>query len=993
MKKALSYDWKTRLLATNKLLLSLFLLCTSTLLLAQQQVVTGTIVDDLGDPLIGVTIAVKGTGTGSYSDIDGNFSVEAPENSTLVITYIGFVTQEIQVTNTTRHLNIVLSDDTHTLSEVVVVGYGSLEKKQVTSSISSIKGDNLPVGVGGATVATALLGKVSGLVIDGTDSPNATNKFQLRGPASINSSAEPLVVIDGMPGGDLRSLVQEDILSIDVLKDASAGAIYGTRAAAGVILVTTKSGQATDGKVRMTYSGEVSVKQAFGKPAMMSAKEFLEHDLGTNYGSDVDWWDEALANHTTSQKHNISLQAGSKNAQLYASFTYQTNKGIVKFEDRTDYAGRMNAKFKLFDGWLDIDARADYRQAFRNKSTLDMEKTFRNNPTRAVYDLESETGYNIWTGDNNQQNTIADAAHYTDDGLDKWFRPDVSFKLNILPIPGLSYQQTIAYELRQWEGHTYRGKNHTDEISAGRTGTASIEFSKTENLNTEGYFTYVKEVGDHYFNAVAGYSYFEENGESFSMKNRNFTSDLVGYWDIGAGTAQLGTGSSDAEMKSKKNITERLMAYFGRLNYSYKDRYMATATIRHEGSSKFAKGNQWGTFWALSGGWRISEENFMKEISWISELKLRVEYGVTGNNGFDAKYAATMYGKDVYWIMPDGTWAYTYGKSENINPDLKWEEKTEWNFGLDYSFLNNRLYGKVDIYRRKVNDLIYSVAVPNPPYTKTSMHQNIGNMENKGWEFEIGADIVRTKDWSYSTSINMSHNESKLTYLDGNQSYIGKGSFPSPGSYGNPIRIYEGNTIGSFFLYKYAGLDEDGKFLVYNANDEIIPIEEAHNVNDKRQVGNYNPKVILGWTQNLRYKNFDLGITCVSWLKFDVYNTFDMFLGLPNTPDPGFNMLKNAYKKNGHIYSNRDAIDYFLEDGSFFKIQNINLGYTQDLKKYNKYIESARLYMTINNVAKFTKYSGSNPEQSIVGLEGGIDYFNKVYPQARTYTFGVQLNF
>ncbi|MCD8030614.1 MAG: carboxypeptidase-like regulatory domain-containing protein [Bacteroides sp.] len=288
MKNALSYVWKTRLLATNKLLLSLFLLCTSTWLLAQQQVVTGTIVDDLGEPLIGVTISVKGTGTGAYSDMDGNFSVEAPENSTLVITYIGFVTQEIPVTNTTKHLNIVLSDDTHVLSEVVVVGYGSLEKKQVTSSISSIKGDNLPVGVGGATVATALLGKVSGLVIDGTDSPNADNKFQLRGPASINSSAEPLVVIDGMPGGDLRSLVQEDILSIDVLKDASAGAIYGTRAAAGVILVTTKSGQATDGKVRMTYSGEVSVKQAFGKPAMMSAKEFLANELGTDYGADVD---------------------------------------------------------------------------------------------------------------------------------------------------------------------------------------------------------------------------------------------------------------------------------------------------------------------------------------------------------------------------------------------------------------------------------------------------------------------------------------------------------------------------------------------------------------------------------------------------------------------------------------------------------------------------------------------------------------------------------
>jgi len=960
------------------------------MLFAQQNVVRGTIVDELDDPLVGVTVAVKGTGTGAYSDIDGNFSVEAAENSTLVITYIGFVTQEIKVTSATKNLRIVMADDTHTLSEVVVVGYGSLEKKQVTSSISSLSADKLPVGVGGATVATALLGKVSGLVISGTDSPNSGNTLQLRGPASINSSQTPLIVIDGMPGGDLRSLVQEDILSIDVLKDASAGAIYGTRAAAGVILITTKSGKVDDGKVKMSYTGEVSVKQSFGKPNMMSAEEFLENGLGEDFGSKTDWWDEALADNTTSQKHTISLQTGTKNAQLYASFMYQTNKGILKFEDRTDYAGRINAKFKLLEGWLEIDTRADYRQALRNQSTVSMAATFRNNPTRSPYDPESESGYNIWTGTAVEQNTIADAALYTDEGLDKWFRPDVSMKLNILPVPGLSYQQTIAYELRQWERHTYRSKHHYEEVTNGRTGTAGLEFSKTENLNTEGYFTYVRSIGDHYIHAVAGYSFFEKNGESFSMKNRDFTSDLVQFWDIGKG---LYLADGKAEMNSKKEITERLMAYFGRLNYSYKDRYMATATIRREGSSKFAKNNQWGNFWALSGGWRISEENFMKGLDWVSELKLRLAYGVTGNNGFDAKYAATMYGSDKYWIMPSGEWAYTYGKTQNINPDLKWEEKTEWNFGIDYSFLNNRLYGKLDIYRRKVNDMIYSVNVSNPPYTRTTMHKNIGNMENRGWEFEIGGDIIRNKNWQYSTHINMSHNSNKLTYLNGNQSYINKGGFVAPGSYGAPIRLEEGREIGSFFLFKYAGLDEEGKFLVYNADGDIIPIANANKDLDRHHVGNYNPKLIIGWTQNLRYKNWDLGATCISWLKFDVYNTLNMYMGLPNTADPGLNMLSNTSSKYGHIYSSREILDFFLEDGSFFKIQNINLGYTHNLKPYNKFIESARLYMTINNVAKFSKYSGVDPEQNITGLEGGIEYFNKLYPQARTYTFGVQLTF
>ncbi|MCC8154539.1 MAG: SusC/RagA family TonB-linked outer membrane protein [Tannerellaceae bacterium] len=576
-------------MVSNKLLISLFLMCTTIpMLFAQQSVVNGTIVDNFGDPLIGVTIAVKGTTTGTYSDLDGNFSIEVPENATLVMSYIGFVTQEVKVTNTRQHLNVVLLDDTQTLDEVVVVGYGTLQKKQVTSSISSISADKPPTGVGGATIATALQGKVSGLVIAGTDSPNAENTLQLRGPASINSSQNPLVVIDGTPGGDLRSLVQEDILSIDVLKDASAGAIYGTRAAAGVILVTTKSGQVDDGKVKMTYSGEVAFKQSFGKPNLMSADEYRYHEIGPDYRESIDWWDEALADKPTSQKHTVSLQTGTKNASLYALFMYENNRGIVKFEDRTDYAGRINAKFKLLEGWLEISTHTDYRQAFRNKNTVSMEATFRNNPTRSPYDSESESGYNVWRGETNERNTIADAALRTDEVLDKWFRPDVSLKVNVLSVPGLSVQQTVAYEVYQSEGHAFHSKYHLDEVNSGRIGTAKLSYKKTESLNTEGYATYIKSIGDHYINAVAGYSFFEYNGESFDMTNRNYTDDLVKFWNIGKGTGVLGA-KEGAEMNSKKEISERLMAYFGRVNYSYKDKYMITATIRREGSSKFAK--------------------------------------------------------------------------------------------------------------------------------------------------------------------------------------------------------------------------------------------------------------------------------------------------------------------------------------------------------------------------------------------------------------------
>lgn len=952
--------------------------------------VTITVSDEMG-PVVGANVVVKGTTNGNISDIDGKVVLQGvPNNATLVISYIGYLTQEVKV-GTLKSINVQLVEDAKALEEVVVIGYGSLDKKQVTSAITSLKADDLMVGVSGSDISSALQGKIGGLVMYNLGSANAGTTFQLRGMTSINSGKEPLIVIDGFPGGDIRSLTQDDIKSIDVLKDGSAGAIYGTRAAAGVILITTKSGSDTNGKVKLSYSNEFSKKQNYRAPEMLSGREYVEHGIGTDYGTDTDWWNELINTNNFSQKHHIALEAGTEKAQVYTSFFYEKNEGIALQDGRQDYGGRVNASFKLFDDWLEVRPSVDYRQAARNNHFPNFQQAMANNPSRSPYDPESESGYNVWTNESLDYNVVADAMLSDYEGLDKWFKPEVNLKLNIKPIPGLSYQQVVGYENRQWELHQFNSKNHRDEIENSRKGRAYLKFSKTENLTSEGYFSYIKEFkGDHSLNATAGYSYFEKNGENFDMTNYNFSVDGVKYWDIGQGT-YLSDGK--ASMGSGKDITERLFSVFARANYAYQDKYLLSASIRHEGSSKFAADNRWANFWSLNAGWRISNESFMQDVKWVNDLKVRFGYGVTGNNDFNASYMANMLGSDAFWMLPNGEWAKSYGKSQNVNQNLGWEEKKEWNLGLDYSLFNNRLYGKFDYFRRKVDNLIYEVKVPQPPFTNGTQWQNIGSLESKGWEFEVGGDIIRTKDFTWTSNLNLSHSEGKILTLWGNNTYKNGNGFPAPGSPGDAARMEEGSTIGSFYIWKFAGFDDDGGFLLYNKDGEVIPAKDKTE-KDKQYIGNYNPKLIIGWSHTLSYKNFDLGVNLRSWIGYDVYNAINMYYGIQGQGN--FNLLKDAYGKFNHIKGEKQICDYYLEDGSFLKIDAITLGYTLPMKKYTKLIDRIRIYGTVGNVCTITGYSGMNPEVNVTGWDQGTEKFwdtDRFYPVVRTYTLGMQFNF
>ena len=954
--------------------------------------VKGVITDSSGEPLVGATIAVPGTTTGTTADIDGKFTLKVEDDQTIQVTSVGFQTVKLKI-GKNREFNIVMKDDMQTLKDVVVVGYGTMEKKRVTSSITSIKGDNLVTGLGGSTIATALQGKVTGLTISGSSSPNSSNGYQLRGVASVNAGRGPLVVIDGVPGGDLRMINQEDVASIDVLKDASAGAIYGTRAAGGVILVTTKHAQ--EGKVKATYTTELSTETIRKSLDILSSRDYLEYGLGQDYGYDTDWYKQLVNENQLSQRHVLSVSGGSKSLQVYTSLVYQDLKGIVIGDGRKDYSGRMNAKYKMFDGKVELTVNAQYREANRDTrmGSSSAQQAITLNPTIPVMNPNDPRQYNVNTigVGGTTWNPVADIKLKDYKGIDKWLQADATLKINLME--GLSVQSTFGVDNRQWQEYSYYHQNHLSMITANKRGRAYHYFSKTENRNVEAYASYMHDFNNlHRVDAVMGWSFYQTGGESFDMTNGNFTVDGIGGWDMSAGT-DLSDGL--ASMSSYKKPRERLMSFFARGNYSYDDKYMATLSFRREGSSRFGANHRWGNFWAISGGWRISKEKFMKDITWINDLKLRAGYGVTGNNDFGSGYTVRTYKSNDMWPTY-GIWQPGYGSTRNINPDLKWEEKKEFDVGIDFSILHNRISGKFDYYVRKVDDMLFEVPAPQPPMVFSTIMKNAGTLTNRGWEFEITGQIIKSRNLNYSSTLRLSHNTSKIDNLGDTNSYLYGGAFPQ--SMGYATKLVNGSKVGQFWLFKYAGLDSNGKWLIYDKDNNVVPVSSgtASNLTDanKHYVGNAIPKLILSMDHSLSYRNFDLGLSLRSWIGYDVFSQLNLYHGLKSSSQD--NLLKIAFTDNKNINDTRILTDYFLNNATFLKIDALTLGYTLDTSKWQKYLSTARVYLTVRDLARFTKYPGYNPEVNINGLEPGFEYIrstSSMYPQTIHWTLGVQLSF
>ena len=957
-------------------------------------------VSDAAGELIGANVIVKGTTNGNVTDINGQVVLQdVPANAILEISYIGYITKEVPVNNQSV-VNVSLSEDSQTLEEVVVVGYGTMEKKQVTSSVTSLSAGDMMKGVGGSDITSSLQGRISGLILQNNGSANGETTIQLRGLTSIKSGKAPLIVVDGFPGGDIRALNQDDIKSIDVLKDASAGAIYGTRAASGVILITTKSGSNTNGKVKLNYSTELSKKQNYGKPEMLSADEYRQRtDVNIeDYGSDTDWWDSMLQKDNFSQKHHLSLELGTENAQVYTSFFYETNEGIALKDNRQDYGGRLNANFKLFDGWLEIRPIVDYRQTSRTSDGSDEEKraNFRqalyNNPTRSVYDPDNQTGYNVWTGEPLDFNIVADRMLTDYEGLDKWFKPEVTMKLNIKPVEGLSYTQTLGYENRQWELHEFQSRYHRDEVSNNRSGYAKLHFEKTEHLTSEGYFSYVKEFkGGHTLNAVAGYSYFEKNSEKFNMENYNFQVEGIKYWDIGKGS-YLTDGK--AKMMSEKKITERLFALYARANYSYNDKYMITATLRHEGSSKFAAENRWGNFWALSGGWRVSNEEFMKDFSWLDDLKIRFGYGVTGNNDFDAAYMANTLGSDAYWMLPNGNWAYTYGPSSNVNPYLGWEEKKEWNIGVEGFFLRNRLKAEINYFNELRDNII---GVQSNTYADVLgnfiSYRNIGKVRNNGIDAYVQWSD-RNGDFSYQVGANVTWSKNKLlkwnevNYPD---SYLRSVDKPTDAMIGyQALGLFGKDVSLGRNISQLLGNYQEGDIAYADLNNDGVV-----DARDKKMLGNSYPRTVFGIDANLQYKNWGLYILGTAELGLDVWKNNAYYqnkgegkysvLALDrwhpeNNPNGTYPRLTTTEGDNNFVNSS-----FWLGNGSYFRLKNVELSYTITNKKENALAKKIKIFGRGTNLFSLSEEKKLDPELINAGINN--------YPVYRTLTGGVTVTF
>lgn len=944
---------------------------------------SGIVTDDAG-PVAGAVVMIGNGQVNTVTAADGSFSIRGKEGDILKVSMLGYKEAAIPLGSRTSGLELFLSMDQNILDEVVVIGYGTLEKKQVTSSITSISSKDLIVGQGGSTIATALKGKISGMTINETSSPNTTSSFQLRGVASINASASPLVVVDGMPGADIRSINFEDVLSIDVLKDGSAGAIYGTRAAGGVILITTK--KANEGPLKLSYTAELSTEQTSNRPELLSAKDFLRFGMGSDYGKDNDWYGALLNEWAFSHKHIVNLTGGGHNAKIYATFTASDQKGIAIGDARKDYSGRINGSFKLLDDILEVDVHSEYRQANRDvrASTSNFNMAMKMNPTEPIYDSENESGYNVITGGSDYYNPLADIMLRQNDKTDIWILADANLKLN-LPY-GLSGQVSMGWQHRQMQATRYVSSLHKSSIDNARNGEAYHEFNKTVDLSIEPTINFDRSFGDHTINAVVGYSFWETNSESFSQTNYDFPVDGTGAWDMQAGS-WLKDGK--AYVYSHKYPRTRLISFFGRVNYNWKSRYMLSASIRHEGSSKFGKDHRWGDFWAVSGGWRISSERWMKALSPVlDDLKVRVGYGVTGNNGFSSGQTAFRYASGSLWPM-NGDWIMSYGPGNNVNYDLHWEEKSELNVGVDYSFFGGRLNGKFDWYHRWVSGMIYNITVSTPPALYDNTVMNYGNLENWGWEFEIGGIPVRKGGFEWSTAMRFSNNQSQVTSLWGNHTYQDRVSFPAPGAPGSGGRLENGTKIGQYYLWKSAGFTEDGKWLIYNKDGDVI-LADNKTYEDKRYIGNAIPSLIVSWDNTFRYKDLYLNVALRSWLNYDVFNTINMYYGLSSVS--GQNVLRSAFIENRNIKQDKVLTDYWLEDGSFLKIDAISLGYSLNMKKWQRFIDKIELYATIRNVACLTGYSGLNPEVNINGLDPGYEWFT-LYPETRRYTFGIKVVF
>ena len=996
-------DKQIRSKGLMRALILALLLLNSTMMFAQNAV-SGQVKDQTGEPLIGVSILEQGTNNGTVTDINGNFRLNVAQGKMLNISYIGYKTQAVRVSG--NSLNVVLEEENTNLNEVVVVGYGTMRRKDVTSSITTVKAEDLNRGVF-TDPASMLQGKVAGLVVTSSGDPNGSPSITLRGASSLRSGAmSPYYVVDGIPGVDISMVAPDDIESIDVLRDATATAIYGSKAANGVIIITTKSGGKTE-RTNVSYNGYVAFDNVLNTLDMASASDIRDYVKKNNINymydgnGNTDWQDEVLRT-GVSHNHNVGINGGSDKTKYMASINYANRQGVVVGSENQRANLRSLISTKVLKDRLDLSVGINGMTGKyvgvpmfdEGRSVLDAMNYF--NPTHSITGADSN-----WTKGDGSSNYNPLSLINENKSQTEWKRLQFIAKATANICEGFTWNVNFSYDTHQ---RTYSGYDSHNSQIIDKDGTTSPDFNGVAHRNTyfghattfETYGNYDKTFnGVHKLGVMVGYSWEERvNNDGFGLRVNNFFDDSIG-WNNLTYAGEMKNGMKWVESGTIETIHN--ISFYGRVAYSYNGKYMAQATMRRDGSSVFGDGHQWGTFPSLSLAWNITEEEFMKNQNLFSNLKLRAGYGVSGNAmGFGAYTAVPTYGstgdvKDGY-VMLNAT--------KLANPDLKWESTGMLNIGLDYAFLKGRINGTIEFYNKKTKDLIWDYPVSSYIYPFNTIAANVGEITNKGVEFTINATPVQTKNLTWSTTLNLSHNKNVVDKLS-NETYK-----TSTFSQGDPMvagvsangwtqRVMEGQPLGTFYTYEWAGYNADGISEYYtrdeNGNRDGGTTTDPE-YKDRTITGCAQPKLNLGWNNTVNYKNWSFSCFFTGVFGHDVYNGLRAHYTAPDFFAGGKNVMKEfVNERPASDTGSNIPSDKFIEKGDYIRLQSLTIGYT--FNNFNGWIKNLQLYATMNNVFTITGYKGLDPEVNLGGIDPGVDYRWKTYPHTRTTMIGAKINF
>lgn len=971
----------------------------------QQMQITGTITDaSNGDPLPGVNIIIEGTTMGATSDMDGKFIVEvADQNAVLLFSYIGYITERVEISGKSV-IDISLVPDITKIDEVVVIGYGTQKKGDVTSSIATVKSDDFIKG-GVKDIGQLVQGKVAGLSISSVSGdPTSNTQIKLRGNTTIlGSSSNPLILIDGIPG-DFNTVAPEDIQSIDVLKDGSAAAIYGVRGTNGVIIITTKRASSSF-NTTVEYSGYLSTQVIARKPGLLTAEDYRRQIAeGTrssdlDLGASTDWIDE-ISQTPLNNVHNLTFHGGSEKTNYLVTLNYKALEGIFKKTDNNVLTTRADINHNMFGDIVKVNIGLLSRS--NNYNTVADGFSFNGytyrqalirNPTAPVVDEEGN-----WHEQTNLFYYENPLGHlYESDGRNKAQYSRMNGTVTVRPLKGLNLKATFSYA-RYNESRGYsESKQHYSNLARGINGFASNGARESIDRLVELTGEYTNTLGKNSFTVLGGYSYQDNDWFDYWMRNVDFPTDIFGYSNI-----DLGQGIQNADPQAGLGAERRktnLIGFFGRASYSYSEKYLLLASLRYEAASQLVRTQDpWGLFPAVSVGWRLSNESFIKDLNFFNELKLRAGYGITGSapnrlfNGLETiRYADP--------VLVDGEYLLSIKPDRNSNPYLRWEEKSEINIGLDYAIIDNRIGGSVDYYQRRITGLLWDIPVPVPPNLVATTFGNAGEMTNKGLEIQLNLVPVKKQNFYWESNINFSTNTNKLISLN-SDIYENTVEFWKIGNSGEPIwdpthKLEVGGKIGNFWGYKVVDATEDGQWVYLDSLNNQVVYDDFARVDDNKHIlGNGIPKYFLAWNNTFRYKNFDLSVLMRGAFKFQILNRQRMYY--ENTSIEYYNRLSSAYDKVfGKAVLSEDMPlqynSYYIENGDYWKIDNITLGYNIKLPRL-KFIKSARIYASSLNTLTFTGYKGIDPEVTVTGLEPGNDDRDK-YPTTRTFTLGFNVNF